>query len=159
MRCSEFPSFRVSEPPWPHCGLLIDNSAWSRARLPPVREAWKQALESRRLVSCPPFLIEVGYSARTGAELRETRADIALSMATVPCTEATWDLAFDAQQRMADASGLMHRRKPIDFLVAAIAHQHGLGVLHYDRDYDLIAEHSGLRFASVWVVPAGTADR
>jgi len=30
------------------------------------------------------------------------------------------------------------------------------GVLHYDRDYDLIAEHTRLNFESVWVADPGT---
>jgi hypothetical protein len=29
-------------------------------------------------------------------------------------------------------------------------------VLHYDRDYDLIAKHTDLVFESSWVAPAGT---
>ena len=36
------------------------------------------------------------------------------------------------------------------------AHVEGAGVLHYDRDYDLIAERSGLDFQSEWVAPAGS---
>ncbi len=37
-----------------------------------------------------------------------------------------------------------------------IAHEVGAGVLHYDRDYDLIAEHTSLSVDSVWLAPAGT---
>ena len=85
--------------------------------------------------------------------------DISESMDSVRCDERTLELAFEAQQAMADAAGLMHRRKPLDFLIAATAHQHGHGVLHYDRDYDLIAEHGRLDFTSVWVVPPGSLER
>jgi hypothetical protein len=31
-------------------------------------------------------------------------------------------------------------------------------VLHYDRDYDTIAQHSSLSFPSVWVAPRGSID-
>lgn len=31
-----------------------------------------------------------------------------------------------------------------------------MGVLHYDRDYDRIAELTSLSFESVWVAPAGS---
>ena len=41
-------------------------------------------------------------------------------------------------------------------MVAAIADRHGLGVLHYDRDYEGIAEKTDLDLASVWLVPAGS---
>jgi predicted nucleic acid-binding protein len=104
-------------------------------------------------------VIEAGYSARSPADLRRIRRVIGLSMESVPCDELTWELAFEAQRAMADATGLMHRRKPLDLLIAATAHQHGLGVLHYDRDYDFIAEHGGLQFASVWVVAPGSLER
>ncbi len=47
---------------------------------------------------------------------------------------------------------------PADFLTAAIVAQHELGVLHYDSDYDLIADHTSLEFESVWIAPPGSAD-
>jgi hypothetical protein len=33
---------------------------------------------------------------------------------------------------------------------------HHLGVLHYDHDYDVIADRTDLRFASVWLADPGT---
>jgi hypothetical protein len=41
-------------------------------------------------------------------------------------------------------------------LIAAVADRHGLGVLHYDDDYDLIAEKTDLGFESVWLAARGT---
>jgi len=41
---------------------------------------------------------------------------------------------------------------PNDLIIAACAHG---GVLHYDRDYDLILEHTGLVFESVWLDASG----
>jgi predicted nucleic acid-binding protein len=49
-----------------------------------------------------------------------------------------------------------HRLPPIDLMIAACAHEAAAGVLHYDRDYDVIAELTSLRFESVWVAPSGT---
>ena len=62
--------------------------------------------------------------------------------------------ALDAQRALARVGH--HRLPPVDLLVAALADRHGLGVLHYDRDYDLLAENAGLRFESVWLAPAGS---
>jgi hypothetical protein len=39
---------------------------------------------------------------------------------------------------------------------AALADARGVGVLHYDRDYDLIAKHTDLDFDSEWLAPAGS---
>jgi hypothetical protein len=38
----------------------------------------------------------------------------------------------------------------------SVASAEGLGVLHYDRDYDALAEHTSLSFPSVWIAPRGS---
>jgi predicted nucleic acid-binding protein len=66
--------------------------------------------------------------------------------------------ALARARRGSHAPGVSHRVKPVDLLIAAVASSEGLGVLHYDGDYDTIAEHTSLRFASVWVAPQGSID-
>jgi predicted nucleic acid-binding protein len=56
-----------------------------------------------------------------------------------------------AQAELAAVAEISHRVKPVDLLIAAIASERGLGVLHYDHDYDTIEKHTALSFASVWV--------
>jgi hypothetical protein len=41
-------------------------------------------------------------------------------------------------------------------LVAACVHINRAGVLHYDRDYNIVAELTVLSFDSRWLAPAGT---
>jgi hypothetical protein len=41
-------------------------------------------------------------------------------------------------------------------MIAACAHRAEAGVLHYDRDYDVLAEHTDLTFESVWLAPPGS---
>lgn len=41
-----------------------------------------------------------------------------------------------------------------DLLVAATAHRHGVTVLHYAADFDLVAEVTGQ--AMQWVAPRGS---
>lgn len=145
--------------PWrPGARLLVDNSVWARTAQPAVGVVWTRAVRQQIAVACDAFVMEAGYSARSGRELRELREAVDASMDGVRTDERAWDLAVEAQQAMADAAGLMHRRKPMDFLMAATAHRYGLGVLHYDQDFDLIAEHSGLEFASVWIAPRGSLE-
>ena len=62
--------------------------------------------------------------------------------------------AVDAQRQLARIGH--HRLPPVDLLVAAIADRHRLGILHYDRDYDLLAEKTDLDIMSVWLAPAGS---
>ena len=65
--------------------------------------------------------------------------------------------ALDAQAQLAEDRRVSHRVKPIDLLVAGVADRHGAAVLHYDSDYELIAEHTDLSFESVWAFKRGSA--
>ena len=60
--------------------------------------------------------------------------------------------------RLARHAAGFHRLPHQDYLVAAIADAHGLGILHYDVDFDRIVDHSSLAFESVWIASAGTLD-
>jgi predicted nucleic acid-binding protein len=68
--------------------------------------------------------------------------------------EATEQRALDAQAQLARVGH--HRLPPVDLLIAALADRNGLGILHYDHDYDLIAEKTDLTFDSVWLADRGT---
>jgi predicted nucleic acid-binding protein len=138
--------------------LLLDNSAWSRVvagGLPADRaEAVAGWLEQRQLAICLPFLLEAGYSARANADYREMMDDFDLLFPRVEIAAAMEERALLAQRELA-ARG-HHRLAPIDVMIAACAHEADAAVLHYDRDYDLIAEHTSLSFESVWLAPAGS---
>jgi hypothetical protein len=138
--------------------LLLDNSAWSRVvagKLPHDRtDAVAGWVERRELATCLPFLLEAGYSALGGNDHREMMDEFDLLFPRVELTAAVAARAMRAQRELA-ARG-HHRLAPIDLMIAACAHEAGAGVLHYDRDYDRIAELTSLRFESVWVAAAGT---
>lgn len=50
------------------------------------------------------------------------------------------------------------RVKTADLLIAALAAQNGVGVLHYDADYDVIGERAGEPFDSEWLCERGTLE-
>lgn len=132
---------------------MLDNSAWSRRRLPVARERVDAEMGSAALGVCLPFLLEAGFSARSGAE----HASVVRRLELLPRVEVTPEierLALGAQGELALIGH--HRLAPADLVIAACAHHAGAGVLHYDRDYDLIARHTRLDFDSQWVAPAGT---
>jgi predicted nucleic acid-binding protein len=62
--------------------------------------------------------------------------------------------ALQVQRVLAERS--QRGRKIPDLLVAAAAEQRGLTVLHYDADFDRIAEVTGQ--PCQWVVPVGSVD-
>jgi len=137
--------------------LLIDNSAWARlgsTALPASRvEEIAQRIEAAELAACLPFVLEAGYSARSAADHDRVIADL-IMLPWVEVTPAVSRLAIQAQGELARAGH--HRVPPADLVIAACAHAEGAGVLHYDRDYDLIAQHSGLEFRTEWLAPAGS---
>jgi predicted nucleic acid-binding protein len=137
--------------------LLIDNSAWARlssARLDPVRAetvaAWMGELQ---LATCLPFLLEAGDSARSGSD----RAAMMSDLAALPRVEIDSEIeavALGAQRELAEIGH--HRVAPADVIIAACAHTAGMGVLHYDRDYDVLVEHTSLHFQSEWLADPGS---
>jgi predicted nucleic acid-binding protein len=141
--------------------LLIDHSVWARAsdgRLAgSARETFDAALDAGELWTCPPALLEMRYSARDGKAFALTAKRLD-ALRHAPLTTEAAKRALTAQAELAATPSISHRVKPVDLLIAAVAATAKIGVLHYDRDYDTIAEHTSLSFASVWVAPRGGID-
>jgi predicted nucleic acid-binding protein len=104
-------------------------------------------------VACLPFVLEAGYSARAAADHRELMDEL-LALPWAAIDEGVERRAVEAQRQLARTGH--HRIPPVAFLLAALAERHQLGILHYDRDYDLIAARTDLWFASEWLAPAGS---
>lgn len=138
--------------------LLLDNSAWARLELPALPDDRRieiaTMIESGEIAVCTPFLLEAGWSARNAARHDELLADL-LQLPRLRIGADIEDAALDAQRGLA-RRGHHRSASPSDLLIAACAHVHGAGVLHYDRDYDVLIELSGLAFESAWLAPAGT---
>jgi predicted nucleic acid-binding protein len=74
-------------------------------------------------------------------------------MPHVPTIEADFVRAAKVLEAMCRSGH--HRAVGIpNLLIAAVAEREGLAVLHYDKDFDLIARETKQRVD--WVVPAGT---
>jgi predicted nucleic acid-binding protein len=137
--------------------LLLDNSAWVRLgdiAIPHDRAAeLADAVEAGRVATCLPFLLEAGYSARNARD-HDRLMDELLALPHFPIDETIERRAVDSQRQLARAGH--HRLPPVDLLVAAVADHYDLAILHYDHDYDLIAEKTDLTFTSEWLVRRGT---
>jgi predicted nucleic acid-binding protein len=139
--------------------LLIDNSAWARLASEALPEwrvtAFAQELEERRLGVCLPFMLEAEYSAVDAKNHDEVMAGLE-ELPRFPIDEEVERWALGAHRRLASVSH--HRMPTVDVMIAAIAHNFGAGVLHYDPDYDLLVEKTSLEFDSQWLMPAGSLD-
>jgi hypothetical protein len=139
--------------------LLLDNSVWARSldrRLTGVpRKTFEKALADGELWTCPPTLLEMRYSARDGQDFGLI-ADELDALPHAPLSDEAGAAAITAQAQLAAVAGISHRVKPVDLLIAAIAAEQGIGVLHYDHDYDIIEQHTALSVGSVWAAPRGS---
>jgi predicted nucleic acid-binding protein len=135
--------------------LLVDNSAFQRGGQEAIRAEWLLALEQGRLFRSPILEFEVLYSARNAREYGELREELQ-ALRPLELSSGDIDAALTAQAELAQHAPGFQRIPHQDYLVAAIASAHGLGVLHYDADFDRLSVHSSLRFHSIWVAPSGT---
>ena len=122
---------------------LVDKSALVRLAQSVDASEWASRIE-RGLVRISSLTrLEVGFSARSGDELRTSNAGAPLAwMSTEYLTPAIEHHALEVQQVLADRG--LHRAPSIpDVLIAATAELASLTVLHVDKDFDLIASVTG----------------
>lgn len=135
--------------PW-----VADTSAWARASMPEVSEHWKRAARAGELIGCPVVTLELLYAAPDSARVDEVTAALAL-LAQAPITRSVTDAAIASVRELAAKGSAGWHRVPIsDALIAAAAAERGIGVLHYDRHFDRLADVLGFR--SQWVAPGGS---
>ena len=105
--------------------------------------------------TCPIVDLEILFSARSGAEHAHFKRQRE-AFEYFPLTDEIARRAVEVQGLLAQRA--QHRSVSIpDLLVAATAERFALTVLHYDRDYERIAEITGQ--ATEWIAPAGTANQ
>lgn len=140
-------------PPGPHVTHLVDKSALARARLSAVADRIEALRDADRLASCSIVDLEITFSARSPDDHEAMRHAQRLLFPRVPIDQAVLDRAEEVQSLLARKS--RHRGASIpDLVIAAAAESAGLTVLHYDADYELIAEATSQSVE--WVVPRGS---
>jgi predicted nucleic acid-binding protein len=124
--------------------ILIDTSAWIeflRDTGNPVSERVDELLGSE-IATCDPVRMEILAGARDGQHLTLLRGLLARAV-TLPVRPADYDQAALLYRTCRAQGGTV--RKLIDCLIAAVAIAADIPVLHADRDFDRLAEHTALR--------------
>lgn len=134
---------------------LIDTSAFTRRdKRSEVRVALEPLLLEGKVFTCGIVDLEILYSAQSPAHHRNT-ARALRGMPRVSLGEQSVGRALEVQAMLAERS--QHRAVTLpDLLIAACAERAGLTVLHYDADFDRIAEVTGQ--ATEWIVPRGSVS-
>lgn len=132
---------------------LVDKSALARMHHTTVSAVLKPLLALGGLATCAVVDLEVLYSARSPAEYKAARKERQTSYTDLPMTKEICARAVEVQARLAKRA--QHRGcGTADLLIAACAELHGVPILHYDRDFEMIASITGQ--PAKWVVPPGS---
>jgi len=132
--------------------VLLDASAFWRLGSP------RLDTERRREVA---EWIGRGVVAASTPLLLETRAGRDLP----PVDPGELPLLWITDRSERRAAELQHRLRsahqhlgvpPLDYLIAAIAEDHGASLLHYDADFERLAQHTDLAAAVEALAPLGT---
>lgn len=132
--------------------FLADTSAIARYPCGDVAARLDPLVIAGQVATCTLVDLQLLYSTRGQAEYAKLAA---IRRACFPrlATEDT-DLLRAAQLQAVLAARSQHRIAWPDLVIAAVAERHDVTLLHYDADYDLIADITGQRIE--WVVPKGS---
>jgi len=132
---------------------LADKSALARRqRSAEVREALDPLLLAGEIATCAIIDLEMLYSASSPGAYKAL-AEALRGMPRVATDETVLERALEVQAKLAKRS--QHRAVPLpDLIIAACAEHARLTILHYDADYDRIAQLTGQ--PTQWVAPRGS---
>jgi predicted nucleic acid-binding protein len=132
---------------------LADTSALGRLRHPVVAAVLAPLMDAGLVATCGVIEFELGWATRGSAEFDQLRIDRDTGYEWLAIHDEDWRRALDVQAALW-RSGHMRAVGFPDLLVAAVAERERVTVLHYDGDYDLIAQVTSQPVQ--WVVPRGT---
>lgn len=132
---------------------LVDTSALTRLRDVGVRQRILEGARLSHFGVSNLCRLEMGFSARSGDEWDSIQEAIRM-LPVVDIQDSDVESALIVQRSLALTG--QRGRKIVDLLVAAAARRLRLVVLHYDRDFDYIAQITGQQCE--WVAPAGVLD-
>lgn len=129
---------------------LADTSALHRLSEPQVAERLGPLLEEGAVATCAIVDLEVLCSAKSADDYDVVRAE-RRAFPDVPITPEVMARALEVQAQLTHRG--QHRLPIPDLVISAAAESAELVLLHYDADYERIADATGQPHE--WVVPRG----
>ncbi|MCP3817629.1 PIN domain nuclease [Streptomyces sp. A3M-1-3] len=121
---------------------LIDTSALVRVLLGQATREWDNRIGAGLVAICDFTELEVLYSARSSADREQMKNAFAAYYTWCPTPDGIYRRARVVQEQLT-AKGEHRSAGPVDLLVAAVAEESGLTLLHFDRDFTTIARTTG----------------
>lgn len=132
--------------------FLLDTSAWAqRLHHAAARNRMDELFVADQAATCLAVSLELLYQVRNTAEFERQQSALG---------ELQWlpggrDVEHAAIETMRLLTELGQHRTPLpDIMIAATARVHGATVVHYDSDFERIAEATGQKHE--WIVPRGS---
>lgn len=132
---------------------LVDTSVLTRLSSAPVREVLEPLVRIGTVARLGITDLEIGFSARDATEWDNLMSALAI-IDLIDLTGAHVARSRQVQRMLAERR--LRGRKVPDLLIAAAAEERDLIVLHYDADFDMIADVTGQ--PAEWVVARGSID-
>jgi predicted nucleic acid-binding protein len=132
---------------------LADTSALGRLHHSSVATALGPLIEAGLVATCGVIEFELGWATRSGTEYDQVRRDRDEGYEWLATHDEDWRRALEIQSVLWHSGRVRAVGFP-DLLIAAVAEREGVTVLHYDSDFDLIAEVTSQPMR--WVVSRGT---
>ena len=132
---------------------LIDTSAMSRKAQPAVVAVTEPLIAAGKVATCSVLDFEALYSSRNHQEYVRVSVLRSISFEYLPLEEREWRRALEVQAVLS-AKGRLRDVGLAGLLIAAVAERHALTLLHYDADFETIAEITGQD--ARWIVPRGS---
>ena len=131
-----------------HVLFLADASIWISARRRSgsyLADLLAERLSAGEVATCAPVALEVLVGTPDGAEL-ERDWEIWGQLHWLPLSGEASRRSVELMRQLAGTTRGAHRRRPIDYLVAACAETSGADVVlwHWDRDLTAICDFAGI---------------
>ncbi len=141
----------MNQPPY-----LADTSALMRLLYQDdAAQAWREHLDAGLISVCAPVELEVLYTARSAADRAALLEEVRDTFTWVHVPDDVFERAREVQAALTDR-GTHRSAGPVDLLIAATAEAHDLTLLHYDRDYECVAEVTGQEV--LWLAAPGSLN-
>ena len=126
--------------------VLVDTTVWidffGGSSTPQVGRLQELIESDEDLCLCGVILAETLQGIRSDAEYLRTKEHFD-SLIFFPMHRTTFVSAAELYRALRKKGVTV--RKPVDCMIASVAIEHNLSLLHNDRDFDHIAEHSKLK--------------
>lgn len=135
---------------------LVDTSAVFRLlKSSGASLGWDKPITQGLLGVCAFTELEVLYAARSSVDRAELRRYLETTYPWTVVPDGVTDRAVEVQEMLTE-KGQHRSAGPVDLLVAATAELTGRILLHYDRDFELVARVTGQ--GAQWLAPPGSID-